>query len=91
MAAVVELAESHRRIPVGHWRIELPNGWTLEVNGTPAAIGNIPAFHALMESTYNGWPVVVLFDTVDGSFIGPPETEDRAIVALRAAIAESQT
>lgn len=85
MSAVIDLAQSRGRIPVGHWRVELPDGWTLEINGTAAAIGNIPPWHATMTAEYNGWPVVVLFDTVDGQFIGPPGTEDRAIAAIKAA------
>jgi len=90
MAKVATLAELEGRIPVGHWVRPLEAGWTLTVNGTAEKVDGVPPWHGMMESTHHGWPVVLLFDAVSGDFIGPPDTEDRALAVLDRAIAEKR-
>lgn len=87
MALVVQLAEKHKRIPVGHWNIDLLDGWHLEMNGTREPIGHIPAFHGLM--TQDGLPVV-MFNAVGGTSLGL-DAEDDAIEALQIALDAPQT
>jgi hypothetical protein len=88
MALVVQLAEKHGKIPVGTWTIQLDPDWELRVNGTADKWDGVPPWHGMMTSAHNGWPVVVLFNTVDGQFIGPPDTENRAVAVLKRSVDE---
>lgn len=84
MALVVELAEAHKRIPVGHWMLDLADGWQLEVNGTKDTIGHLPPWNSVV--SHGGLPVV-MFDAAGGMQVGHGG-EEAAIEALKAAVAE---
>lgn len=66
MTLVVALAEATGRIPVGVWRYDLGDQWTLFVNGSSAEVEGVKPWESLME--YRGMPVAS-FNAVDGLVI----------------------
>ena len=71
MAAVVELAEARKRIPVGHWRVDLGNGYELEVNGTSETVNSIAPWESMIYreglplASFNAAGGIVLSDSED--------------------------
>jgi hypothetical protein len=83
MSLVVQLAEKHGRIPVGHWNLHLGGNYALEVNGTPDDVNGIKPWNAIV--TREGLPLVY-FDAAGGIQVGTCG-EDKAISALQRALA----
>jgi len=82
--AIAELAEAHRRIPIGEWDSGpfLTDGrYRVMVNGGRHDEWNhIPRFHAMLE--FNGWPVAMV-SPAGGTIVGMDADEDEVIAAVK--------
>jgi len=85
---VVQLAEKRGRIPVGRWTVDLPDGFSLRVNGSGEEWENVPPYHALFTSP-QGWPAALV--TVNAGTViddGTRGIEDKLITVMDRALAE---